>query len=394
MPKRRIAVVSPTIDKRHGTERRVAECVSRLSGEYEIHVYSKRVDDVDLSKLTWHRIPEIPGPHLARYLWWFVANHLSRWWHRRISRCRYDLVYSPGINCLDADVVTVHILFSEYRRRDEEQSRLRQNPAKSWPRLLHRRLYYALVALLERRIYLRPNVALATVSAQVSENLQRWYGRSNHIPVVHQGIDFDVFNPTTRLERRSDERKRFGLADGFFVLLLIGNDWRNKGLPCLLEAMAQLPDLPLKLLVVGQDDRTIFAAQAERLSLGNRVQFRKPSADVMQFYAAADAYAGPSLHDSFALPPSEAMACGLPVIASRTNGAAEMITDGADGLVLQDPQDSTQLARLIRCLVQDPALRQRLGENAFQTAQGYTWERNAEQMRRLFEEALARKASR
>ena len=79
MPRPRIAVVSPFIDKRHGTERRVAECVQRLAGEYEIHVYSNRVEDVDLDKITWHRIPALPGPHLFGYLWWFLANHLWRW---------------------------------------------------------------------------------------------------------------------------------------------------------------------------------------------------------------------------------------------------------------------------------------------------------------------------
>ena len=66
MSKPRIAVVSPFIDKRHGTERAVAECVQRLSGEYEIHVYSNRVEDLDLDKITWHRIPALPGPHLLR----------------------------------------------------------------------------------------------------------------------------------------------------------------------------------------------------------------------------------------------------------------------------------------------------------------------------------------
>src|SRR5207245_1497396 len=70
MPKCQLAVVSPFIDKRHGTERRVAECISRLADQYEIHVYSMRVEDMDLSKIVWHRIPLLPGPHLFNYLWW------------------------------------------------------------------------------------------------------------------------------------------------------------------------------------------------------------------------------------------------------------------------------------------------------------------------------------
>jgi hypothetical protein len=77
VPRRRIALVSPFIDKRHGTERRVAELISRLAGEYEFHVYSNRVEDVDLDRIIWHRIPSLPAPHLFAYLWWFLANHIA-----------------------------------------------------------------------------------------------------------------------------------------------------------------------------------------------------------------------------------------------------------------------------------------------------------------------------
>ena len=80
MPRARIFIVSPFIDKRHGTERRIAEWITRLPTDYEIHIYSQRVEDVDLTRMRWHRIPRIPGPHLVNFLWWLGANHLWRWW--------------------------------------------------------------------------------------------------------------------------------------------------------------------------------------------------------------------------------------------------------------------------------------------------------------------------
>lgn len=70
----RIAVVSPFIDKRHGTERCIAEQVERLACDYgyEIHIYSQRVKDIsvttDCGCIIWHRIPSIPGPHPV-WLW-------------------------------------------------------------------------------------------------------------------------------------------------------------------------------------------------------------------------------------------------------------------------------------------------------------------------------------
>ena len=68
-----------------------------------------------------------------------------------------------------------------------------------------------------------------------------------------------------------------------------------------------------------------------------RVHFLPPRQDVEFYYAAADAYVGPSLEDTFALPPQEAMACGMPVIVSAENGTSEIITDGKDGLILGIP---------------------------------------------------------
>jgi UDP-glucose:(heptosyl)LPS alpha-1,3-glucosyltransferase len=124
--------------------------------------------------------------------------------------------------------------------------------------------------------------------------------------------------------------------------------------------------------------------------LQGKVAFLPSRADVQWYYAAADVYVGPSLEDTFAQPPAEAMACGLPVITSATNGTAEIMTDGVDGLIIEDPTDVAGLASRIRQLY-DPTLRQRLGEQASQTSQAYTWDRNGEQIRAIFAETLSRK---
>src|SRR5439155_13373686 len=130
-----------------------------------------------------------------------------------------------------------------------------------------------------------------------------------------------------------------------------------------------------------------------RHRLEDRLRFLALRPDVEFYYAAADAYVGPSLEDAFALPPIEAMACGLPVIASSYAGVSEVITDGVDGLILKDPTDAASLARLISDLYTDSTLRKRLGENARTTACQYAWGGNAEQLGAMFEEALAKKRS-
>jgi glycosyltransferase involved in cell wall biosynthesis len=391
MPVCRIAVVSPFIDKRHGTERRVAEWVSRLGSEYEVHIYSQRVEDIDLSGMRWHRIPKLPGPHLFNFLWWFAANHTWRLWDRRVRGIHHDLVFTAGTNCLDADVISVHIVFAEFTRQIRSELLLQRSPVWFWPRLIHRRLYYRLIMFLERKMYTNTDTSLILIARKTADDLKRFYGRNGSLPIVYIGLDQQIFNAELRKQRRTEARLRLDLDPADFVLLLVGNDWRKKGLFTLLDVMEKFKETPMLLLVAGQDDPYPYQNRLKERGLKGKVRFLPSRPDVEWYYAAADVYVGPSLEDTFAQPPAEAMACGLPVITTITNGTAEIITDGVDGLIVQDPNDAEELAQKIRLVFDDADLRSRLGENAARTTQQYTWDRNGEQIRSIFAETLRRK---
>jgi glycosyltransferase involved in cell wall biosynthesis len=387
----RIAVVSPFLDRQHGTERCIVEQVEHFLRQpgCEIHIYSQSIRDLETvqskgfpatptspGKAIWHRIPALPGPHLLNFLWWYFANQALRWYQQKFHELRFDLVFSPGINCRDASAIVVHIVFHEFFRLVHRDLRLRDAPLSSWPILLHRILYYRLIMGLENRIYRNSRIGLAAVSQLTARELTAHFARQD-VSVIPNAVDLARFSLPERLRRRELSRRLLQIPEDDFVLLLVGNDWKKKGLTPVLHAMAAMQNLPLRLLVVGRDDRAPFLQQIQDLHLGGRVVFLQPSSDIMQFYAAADIYAGPSLHDSFALPPIEAMACGLPVITSVTNGGSQIITEGLDGFVLSDAQDSVALSRLISRLFEQPALRRSVGENAARTAQSYSWERNA-----------------
>jgi glycosyltransferase involved in cell wall biosynthesis len=391
MPPARIAVVSPFIDKRHGTERRIAEWIARLPADYEIHIYSQRVEDVDLTRMRWHRIPKLPGPHLFNFLWWLAANHLWRWWDARVRGLRPDLVYTAGTNCWDADLISVHIVFAEFVRMSGHELSFLGNPARFWPRLAHRWLYYRLIMSLERAMYTDPATRLILIARKTAEDLKRHYGLAGPFPVVYIGLDKEIFNPELRLHNRPAARAQLGLGDDVFALVLVGNDWKKKGLANLIEALAQLKDLPLVLVVAGKDDAAPYQTRLRELGLDGKVKFCPPRADVQWYYAAADVYVGPSLEDTFAQPPAEAMACGLPVITTATNGTTEIMTDGVDGLILQDPNDVAGLAQHIRRLYEHPEERDRIAAQAAVTAAEYTWDRNGAEMRAIFADALRRR---
>jgi glycosyltransferase involved in cell wall biosynthesis len=384
----RLAVVSPFLDKRHGTERCVAEQIERLSEIYEIHLYSQRVQGVNLRNIQWHRIPVPPGPHLFRYVWWFVANHVYRWRDRSFRGLNPDLVYSPGVNCLDAGVISVHIVFAKLREQVGGQLTLRRNPMKTWPLLLHRRMYYLMCEFLERRVYRNGKTALAAVSKKTASDVISRCGPNGNMTTIYYGIDSDRFNPQQREAMRPSVRATLGLPDDAFAVVLIGNDWKNKGLPCLLEAVGRLRNSCLRVLVVGHDTVAPYREIICRLGMAEQVAFLPLRSDVEFYYAAADAYAGPSLEDAFALPPAEAMACGLPAVTTRMAGVSEIITQGEDGLILEDPGDAQTLSDWVGRLATDVDWRNRMGRAAARTAAQYTWEANALQMRSLFDRAI------
>jgi glycosyltransferase involved in cell wall biosynthesis len=398
----RLAVVSPFLDRQHGTELCIIEQIERLArmDHWNIELYSQKVSQLngvraasavspnEPGTIRWHQVFDIPGPHLLKYLWWFFANHWQRWRDRRSGRVRPDLVYSPGINCLDADVIVVHIVFHEFYQRVRSELVLHRLPLQIWPRVVHRKLYYKLVMFLERKIYSDPGVRLVAVSSLVAAQLKSHFQRED-VTVIPNAVDALRFTAEARIARRNTSRQSLSYGENDFVLLLIGNDWKKKGLDTLLKAIALLKDLPLYMLVVGSDEPGFYRPLIDQLALQDRVRFEKPSMDVLSFYAAADLYVGPSLEDSFGLPILEAMACGLPVIASANAGASEMIREGETGFILRDPQDQLELASLIRRTQAEDTLRLSIGAAASRYVMtNCSWDENAEKTRQLLESTL------
>ena len=395
----RLAVISPFLDRQHGTELCIIEQIERLArkDDWSVDLYAQKVSQLDgvrpasampsteAGTIRWHQVSDIPGPHLLKYIWWFCANQWHRWWDRHSGRVLADLVYSPGINCIDADVIAVHIVFHAFYERVRSELTLRRVPVRMWPRVIHRRLYYKLARFLERKIYGDPHVHLIAVSSLVAAQLKLHFQRED-VTVIHNAVDTVRFTPESRVARRNSSRHAFPYDENNFVLLLIGNDWKKKGLDVLLTAISLLSDIPLYMTAVGSDDPNLYRSSIDRLRLHNRVRFEKPSNDVLSFYAAADLYVGPSLEDSFSLPILEAMACGLPVIASPNAGASEMINDGKTGFILRDPQDSVELASLIRRIQGDDTLRLSVGKAAAQVVVTHcSWEDNVQKTIRLLE---------
>ncbi len=400
----RLAVVSPFVDRWHGTERAVAELLERLAGKEhcEIHLYAQRVEDLAVAQprdarsqhsgaIIWHRVPSMPGPQLLQFLAWFLLNWICRLWDRWVHGLRFDLVLSPGINCLDADVVIVHALF--HRLQELALTEGFDLARSQFLRRLHRRAYYALLAGLERRIYTNPKVSLATVSRRVAMLLADYFHRHD-VRVIPNGVDTAQFLPSARLALRAEARRRRAIHETDFVLLLIGNDWRVKGLETVLRALSALRELPILVIAAGDDSPDSFRETAKSLGILERCRFEPSRQDVLDFYAAADLYVSPSGEDSFGLPVAEAMACGLPAITSIFAGVSSLLRDGVDSFILRDPHDAKTLATMIRTLYEKAEWRTRMGQAAAKASLEWTWDRNASSVWELVTDAVAKKLPR
>jgi len=399
----RITVVTPFLDRRHGTERALAEQLDRLVLRYhdQVHLYAQQLNDMQSASLDasnrpanvsfhWHRVPKIPGPHLVQFLCWFVSNTLIRKWPSKRRPSPGDhVILSPGINCLDAEVIVVHALFCRLaelsRAHPGEHLTLRHRVHQ-----LHRRLFYLLLSALERRIYSDPKVSLAAVSPRIAGLLAQYFGRTD-VKIVPNGVDCAQFCPAARLAKRQNARGLRNFRDTDVVLLLIGNDWRVKGVPAILAAITAARALPLQLLVVGTDDPGPYLKLASRLEIADRCRWERPNTDVMTFYAAADIYVSPSQEDSFGLPVLEAMACGLPAITSVFAGVCALIHSEVDGFVLSDPHDTQTLGQLLKRLFDDHDYRLRIGQAAAKTAERYTWDRSAQLLREILSDRASKK---
>ena len=106
--------------------------------------------------------------------------------------------------------------------------------------MVHRKLYYRLAAFLEQKYYTNRDIKLIAVSSLVAEQL-RLHFHLDDVTVIPNAVDTDRFTPQATATGRRGARESFSYAETEFVLLLIGNDWKKKGLDTLLRAMASAP---------------------------------------------------------------------------------------------------------------------------------------------------------
>ncbi|MDB5895927.1 MAG: glycosyl transferase family 1 [Rhodoferax sp.] len=220
------------------------------------------------------------------------------------------------------------------------------------------------------------------------EDLHQLYGAAeDRLTMVPCGFDRSEFSPMDRAQAR----QALGLDPRDFLLLQLGRLVPRKGIDNVIRALAHarrlLPEgARLRLMVVGGDapepdeSRTPEIARlrqvAEAMGVSGEVVFtgHRQRPELRHYYAAADVFVTTPWYEPFGITPLEAMACGVPVIASDVGGLRYTVVDGATGFLVP-PNDPLALAQRIALLHADPALGARLGQSGRRRVDAmFTWD--------------------
>ncbi len=225
------------------------------------------------------------------------------------------------------------------------------------------------------------------VSEAVREYLSRYF--PGDYAVIPNGIDLERFNPQVELIPK--------YADGKPNILFVGRLEKRKGFKYLLRAFpyvkAEFPEA--RLLVVGAFDKDDKAPHLryirEHRIRGVRFIGYLPDEELPRYYKTSHLLCAPSTgFESFGMILLEAMATGVPIVASDIVGYRTVLTHGQEGLLVE-PENEVALAQAIIALLKDPDLRLRMVERGLTKAEDYSWNRVAQQVLDYYQRVLEKK---
>jgi glycosyltransferase involved in cell wall biosynthesis len=214
---------------------------------------------------------------------------------------------------------------------------------------------------------LRAADRVVTVCRAFAEELARIGVEPEKISVLHNAINPDFGRGVSAAARRA-LRASLGIAEGERMVLSVGRLSREKAHADLVAAFAQMrrtqPAIKARLVIAGDGpERARIARLAAALGVEREVTLAGQVKDVAAYYAAADLFALPSLSEGSPNALLEAMAVGLPIVATAVGGVPEMVTHNRQAL-LTGPRDPQVLAEAMACLLVNKSLAWELAANA------------------------------
>jgi glycosyltransferase involved in cell wall biosynthesis len=327
--------------------------------------------------------------------WWFLPSILVAAW--RLRR-HYDVMFCPDLRgvgmaavvagrWLGRPVVLQGATPGAYSASHWDES-LARWPVRP-PRVLVQGLRRAMFAIHRRA------AGVVCITREHERDALASGIAAARIHYQPHGVDTTRFRPASLDERRAI-RRDLGWLEGELAVIYLGRLSREKGILDLLAAWTPLSSTMARLFVVGPDmtghdlddgpaARRFVAAH----DLGDRVRFLGPTSEPERCLRASDVLVQPSQYEAFPVTVIEAMACGLPVVATLVGGLRDYAADNVNMLVCP-PGDPGALTTALGRALADPALRDRLGREARRIAvDRFSGDANVEAYGRLFDAVVA-----
>lgn len=277
-------------------------------------------------------------------------------------------VYSPmhilalkrHLRNFEYDVVHVHLFPAQLWTACGARAASITTPLVTTEHSTHSRRRTGCYRIIDRWMYAQYRHIAANSPATV-DHLVAWLPEvRSHITECPNGINVDAFASAST----ADKQVLFSISANLPVVLCVGRLETVKGHDTLLRAITLVPNVVLALAGDGSLMEHLRGL-AHKLGIISRVRFLGRRTDVPQLLKAADVYVQPSRWEGFGIAALEAMAAGKPVVASDVPGLAQVVGDAG---LLFAPGDTGQLAQRIAMLLDDAALRRKLGVLAHQRA--------------------------
>jgi len=370
--------------KKGGAERYLVDLCTRMATEgHEVHVYAENQDEENPG-IYFHSVKTILFPKSLRLLSFAIRAT------KEIKDGNYDITFGVG-NTLEADILQPHggVHWAWFWRSLKAYDHPILWVIKFLGRVLSPKQWIS--GWIENVPYKKAKFAkIIAISEMVKKDMIRWYQiPEERITVVYNGVDIEHFHPRNR-QYREEIRRRHGIGGDELVILFVSNNFRMKGLGFLIKALAKIrkeDHPPFKLLILGRDRQDSYLRLAREKGIFQEVVFVGSTNEPEKYYGASDLLVHPTFYDACSLTVLEALASGLPVITTHSNGAGGIITQGQEGFVISDPRDDQVLVEKISFFL-NPEKVERASIAARRLAESYSLEKNWREMKNIFQKNL------
>lgn len=226
---------------------------------------------------------------------------------------------------------------------------------------------------------------LITINQEDYRRAQKFHaGKTILIPGV--GIDLDKFQK--KEPTRQEIRNKLGIPDGKIILMSVGELTKRKNHMVVIDALARHKEYDILYVICGDGPmKARLRAKAEELGVRDRVKLLGFRKDIAELHKAADIFVFPSLQEGLPVAVMEAMASGLPIVASKIRGNEDLISNNQGGYLVS-PTDSEQVAKAIEKMIQNPKKRKKMEERNLEIITKYGQETVLQKMDEFFDEIV------